>query len=281
MAEDRSYDTSGKLRSYSNDETPLRSTGETVEVTTDISSHSNTSRFTVPTTTPQCDMLKALMAIMDRQAQNERERREVEAEQRRLDREAMLQQFKLQSKKTEREPLHNRLKSELVYRMSSMSDNDDPETYLNSLRSSLTQADVPHDEWKLVLLTKLNDRCKHIVSDIELNGDYDFEEVVDRILASTGNTPTMAGYKLYNLKEKDLAHKHAAEAMELVDRLTSRLARGARDKKETLTCFKTARIRSVQSAEGKRFLDSRNIRTDDDLRDALTDWEATGGEDGI
>ena len=72
--------------------------------------------------------------------------------------------------------------------MSSMSDNDDPETYLNSIRFSLTQADVPHDEWKLVLLTKLNDRCKHIVSDIELDGDYDFEEVVDRILASTGNT---------------------------------------------------------------------------------------------
>ena len=91
MAEDRSYDTSGKLRSYSNDETPLRSTGETVEVTTDISSHSNTLRFTVPTTTPQCDMLKVLMAIMDRQAQNERERREAEAVQRRLDREAMLQ----------------------------------------------------------------------------------------------------------------------------------------------------------------------------------------------
>ena len=45
MAEDRSYDTSGKLRSYSNDETPLRSTGETVEATTDISSHSNTLLF--------------------------------------------------------------------------------------------------------------------------------------------------------------------------------------------------------------------------------------------
>ena len=103
MAEDRSYDTSGKLRSYSNDETPLLSASETVEVTTDISSHSNTSCFTVPTTTPQCDMLKALMAIMDRQA-HKCERREVEAEQRRLDREAMLQQFKLQSKKTEREP---------------------------------------------------------------------------------------------------------------------------------------------------------------------------------
>ena len=106
-----------------------------------------------------------------------------------------------------------------------MSNNDDPETFLNSLRSSLTQADVQHDAWMLVLLTKLNDRCKHIVSDIKLNGDYDFEEVVDRILASTGNTPTMAEYKLYYLKAKDLAHKHAAEAMELVDRLTSRLAR--------------------------------------------------------
>ena len=43
--------------------------------------------------------------------------------------------------------------------------------------------------------------------------------------------------------------------------------------KETLTRFKTAaRIRSVQSAEGKRFLDSRNIRTDNDLRNALTNW---------
>ena len=211
----------------------------------------------MPTTTPQCDMLKALMAIMDRQA-HECERREVEAEQRRLDREAMLQQFKLQSKKTEREPLHNRLKSELVYRMSSMSDNDDPETYLNCLRSSLTQADVPHDEWKLVLLTKLNDRCKHIVSDIELNDDYDYEEVVDSILASTRQYTYYGWIQAIQLKAKDLAHKHAAEAMELVDRLTSRLARGAKDKKETLTPFKTARICCVQFAEGKHFLDSRN-----------------------
>ena len=74
--------------------------------------------------------------------------------------------------------------------------------------------------------------------------------IVDRILASSGNTPTMAGYKLYNLKVTDLAHKYAAEAMELIDRLTSRLARGAKDKKETLTHFKTARIHSIQSAEG-------------------------------
>ena len=33
---------------------------------------------------------------------------------------------------------------------------------------------------------------------------------------------------------------------------------------------------SLQSPEGKRFVDSRSINVDDDLRPALTDWEATG-----
>jgi len=120
MTDDRSYDGSSNLRSYSNDETPLLSTRNTVEVTTGIGSHSNTSRFTVPTI-PQSDMFNAIMVMMDRQAENDRERREEEAEQRRLDREAMLQQFKMQIRKTETEPLQNRLKSELVYRMASIS----------------------------------------------------------------------------------------------------------------------------------------------------------------
>ena len=112
----------------------------------------------------------------------------------------------------------------------------------------------------------MNDMCKHIVGDIELNEDYDFEDVVDHILASTGNIPVKAECKLYNLKAKDLAHRHAAEATELVDRLTSRLTSGTKDKQEALTRFKTARIHSLQSAEGKHFLENRNIRTDDNLR---------------
>jgi len=45
--------------------------------------------------------------------------------------------------------------------MSAITERDDPETYLMSLRSSLLQAEVPKEEWKLVLLTKLNDIYKH------------------------------------------------------------------------------------------------------------------------
>ena len=63
----------------------------------------------------------------------------------------------------------------------------------------------------------MNDMCKHIVGDTELNDDYNFEDVVYHILASTGNTTVMAECKLYNLNTNDLAHKHAEEAMELVD----------------------------------------------------------------
>ena len=48
--------------------------------------------------------------------------------------------------------------------------------------------------------------------------------------ASLGNTPTMAGDKFCGIHRGDLANKHA---MELVDSLVSRVARGTSDKQET------------------------------------------------
>jgi len=114
---------------------------------------------------------------------------------------------------------------------------------------------------------------------VSLKGYYSFSYYQDRRINLTNKGCIILHIALlYNLKAKGLAHKHAADAMELVDRLTSRLIRRAVDNKKTLIRFKIARIRSLLSAEGKRFLDSRNIRIDDVLSDALTDWEASGGK---
>jgi len=55
--------------------------------------------------------------------------------------------------------------------------------------------------------------------DIESKKDYDFDDVAKRFLASSRNTPSIAGDKFCSLRPRDLANKHAGEAMELVDHL--------------------------------------------------------------
>ena len=69
MAEDEIHD-------IVEDDTPLRCTGQTEEVTADAHLLSNTLQLMG--TMPQFDVLRTLLAIVERQAQIERERREAE-----------------------------------------------------------------------------------------------------------------------------------------------------------------------------------------------------------
>ena len=76
------------------------------------------------------------------------------------------------------------------------------------------------------------------------------------------------GQSLFTMKARDFKHLNMAEMMESLDRMVDRMIKLAKDKSEAATLIKLARFRSFQSAEG-RFLDSRNVITKDDLRQAM------------
>ena len=54
-------------------------------------------------------------------------------------------------------------------------DGDDPEVYLESLKNKLMQANVPQDEWKLLLISHLIGKYLFIIQDIEADPGYGFE----------------------------------------------------------------------------------------------------------
>ena len=75
--------------------------------------------------------------------------------------------MELQHKHVEHHPSKLRMRMELISRIPTITDKDDPEDYIASLQSNLRKAEVPEKDWKLALTTRLNDCYRQLVSDIE------------------------------------------------------------------------------------------------------------------
>ena len=96
-----------------------------------------------------------------------------------------------------------RARIDAVARFPAITDKDDPEKYLLSLENCLRITRMDEEDWKLSLFTQLNGTYRCMVTDMETDPNYTFDDVRDRILHSSGLTPVMAGQQFCTMKGRN------------------------------------------------------------------------------
>ena len=170
-----------------------------------------------------------------------------------------------------------RTRIDAVARFPVITDKHDPEEYFSSLENCLRMAGMDEDDCKLSLYTHLNDTYICMLMDMETNPNYTFEDVRDRILDSSGLTPVMAGQQFFAMNGREFRGMHTAGVWGKLTRLVRQATKRANKVVDAVALLSFAKIRSVQSTAGMRFLDNRMIETEEDAKTALQAWEASGG----
>ena len=110
-----------------------------------------------------------------------------------LNKESMTQEeYRVERERSEKQKRRERI----LTKIADIKDGDDPEVYLESLKNKLIQANVPQDEWKLLLISHLTGKYLVMIQDIEADPGYGLE-VQSRILDCCGLTSTMAGQQFH------------------------------------------------------------------------------------
>ena len=164
-----------------------------------------------------------------------------------------------------------------IDKIPAMQKNDDVELYIQGIENELLQAGYPQDKWKAVLTSRLTPVMKELISDLQATPTTTFEDIKDRLLDCAGQTSTQAGQEFFELKPKEMKGKSTAQAIQLLLRLLTRATKDAPSKEMTLAKLVIAKARTMLSARGKQYIDSRIPRTIADLREVLQSWEATEG----
>ena len=103
------------------------------------------------------------------------------------------EEYRVERERSEKQKWSERI----LTKIADIKGGDDPEVYLESLKNKLIQANVPQDEWKLLLISHLTGKYLVMIQDIEADPGYGFEEVQSRILDCCGLTLMMAGQQFH------------------------------------------------------------------------------------
>ena len=191
-----------------------------------------------------------------------------------LNKESMTQEeYRVERERSEKQKRSERILTKIV----DIKDGDDPEVYLESLKNKLIQANVPQDEWKLLLISHLTGKYLVMIQDIEADPGYGFEEVQSRILDSCGLTSTMAGQQFHKFRAVDVKDMGTAQLIQTLKRLITRVLKGSQTIDEAIELLLISKVRYLMSSRGKQFLDGRTPMTESDLREALQCWNPQKG----
>ena len=189
-----------------------------------------------------------------------------------LNKESMTQEeYRVETERSEKQKRSERN----LTKIADIKDGDDPEVYLESLKNKLIQANVPQDEWKLLLISHLTGKYLVMIQDIEADPGYGFEEVQSRILDCCGLTSTMAGQQFHKFQAVDAKDMGTAQLIQTLKRLITKVLKGSQTIDEAIELLLISKVRYVMSSRGKQFLDGRTPKTESDLREALQCWEST------
>ena len=118
-----------------------------------------------------------------------------------------------------------RIAEKAVEKIPAMTRHDDAELYIQGLENDLQQANIPLNQWKLILTTRLTPILKDFIRDLQADPAYTFADVKVRLLDSVGQTPTQAGQLLFEMKQKDVQGKSTAQLIQYTERLLIRVTK--------------------------------------------------------
>ena len=148
------------------------------------------------------------------------------------------------------------------------------DTFISTFEAQLTLAVVSKTEWKLKLIGQLDEKYRVQVSDLIENYDSTYDEMIEGLRKASGETSTSATQRFF-APEPDLTKfSDTTKALRVVGQWAERITEGLDDKKDVLAAICRARVRSWHVEPLGSFVNQRDITTNAQLVNRVSEWKA-------
>ena len=164
----------------------------------------------------------------------------------------------------------------LLRAMKPISISDNLETYLQSMERTLDICEVPKQRYIDFLRTNMTGKYAMSLETVDaVNATY--SQVKAKLLAAAGLTVAKAGRRINRPDRKKIEKKSGIELWQYGKRLLRRILSGVSTLEEAIGKLGTTWIKNTVSRNCSRFLNCRDIRTEDDTIEALQNFDSMEG----
>ena len=143
--------------------------------------------------------------------------------------------------------------------------------YLGKFERIMKESGVGEEGWTERLFPRLPEGlCARISSVRERDAGY--EEVKKVLLKSVGETPLTYGHQLFELTGEVVKQKSAGEICEQILRVCRGVLQGCTTHEQCVVSLATALTRKVMPQAGRVYLEGKEIKSAEGLRDAWETW---------
>ena len=161
----------------------------------------------------------------------------------------------------------------LLRAMKPISVSDDLENYLQSMERTLEICEVPKERYIDFLRTNMTGKYAMSLETVEAV-DATYSQVKAKLLAAAGLTVAEAGRRLNRPDRKEIEKKSGIELWQYGKRLLTRILSGVTTLEEAIVKLGITWIKNMVSRNCSRFLNCRNIRTEEYMIEALQNFDS-------
>ncbi len=149
-------------------------------------------------------------------------------------------------------------RSKLVDRITPMKEGGEIEVYVHTLEAELIGANIPDEQWKLILLNKVPTKVNALALDLLEDSSTTYLDIKTRLLVRGGISQTEAGIKIYSSWVKDKGKAGRGDVRQLFA-LVDRYFNGCMDLRQCKTRTALALYRLALDEKDRVILDGKMV----------------------
>ncbi len=163
------------------------------------------------------------------------------------------------------------LRQEKLKMLGNYKENSEMLGYLQKFERIMKECRIDVGEWEERLFPRLPERlCARISGVRDEGGSYDDVKLL--LLKAVGETSLTYGHQLFELTGESLKAKCASEIVESIERVCRGVLQGCLALEECVVALAAALTRRVIPPAGKTYLETRKLKTMEDVRDSWEVW---------
>ena len=147
---------------------------------------------------------------------------------------------------------------------------------IDALERELRAVDVPQDQWKRILLSKLTIKVAGLLSDLTDSDNYIYDDCKERLYDRMGISNTQAGIKIFEMWSKEFSETNQREGVTKLFSLCERYFNKCDSWLDFYVAIGKALIRRAIQPANQAILDARFIQNRKDLFDTVDTIQTLG-----
>jgi len=201
--------------------------------------------------------------------QEELERFRHEEQPRAVAREEELERIRLRDREEAEHREERKRKEKLMEGYPKCKSLDSLEIWLDNLLHALLEAEILERDWTVYMRSGLMGKYAELLYSLQLPGKCTLEMARTRLLQCAEYCKAKAGNKLFNTSRRDLQRMTAMNFFLHFERIVKSILAGVETMEECAHFITSAAVRNYLCADGKFYYDTRDIRSQSDIRETL------------